>query len=628
LKIITKRIKIGLPIIFIIVTSVSILSFISINKTKKLLIEKEYDKLRITRDIKKEQIKNYFQERISDIDIISKSTDIIDLVRILEQYSEIEKDNPSSVIRDIALVNHEFIDIYMKNGYLDMFIISLDGQIQYSHKNSVKAWVNIDNKKFQNSGLKKVWEKVVKSKQIAFTDTKITKNSYQSSVYIGSPIYIDNRLKSVLIFKISNKNISKIMNFREGYAKTQRDYLVGRDNIIKNTTSECYNIHSQRDFIYDKNINKCNSEATREAFNGYSGEKIVLNYNNKKVLSAYSPLNLNRDLNWAILSEIDEDEVLIIPHKIKNTIIIDSIIFIIIIINMIGILIHKMLKDRKIEISKAKEINKNLKAINKELKQSGYEVKLENEKLEVRVDEEIEKNEYQKELLFQQSKMASMGEMIGNIAHQWRQPLNALSGLVVWINMKYNKNQLKSEDMIIFKEKSNKLIQKMSSTIDDFRNFFSPNKAIETFSVNSAIDEAINFIEDSFILNNITIIKDFHTTKEIKNYKNELIQVLLNIFNNSKDAIKEQNIENGLVTIILEESKKTIIIKIQDNGGGIEQDIINRVFEPYFTTKFKSDGTGIGLYMSKLIVEESMYGKIKLENIGNGVLTTIELNIN
>jgi len=194
--------------------------------------------------------------------------------------------------------------------------------------------------------------------------------------------------------------------------------------------------------------------------------------------------------------------------------------------------------------------------------------------------------------------------------------------------MKYNMKQLTEDDMIIFKEKSNQIIQKMSSTIDDFRNFFSPNKAIDTFSVDSAIDEAIKFVEDSFMLNNITVIKDFHTTKEIKNYKNELIQVLLNIFNNSKDAIKEQNIENGLVTIILEEREKTIIIKIQDNGGGIKQDIINRVFEPYFTTKFKSDGTGIGLYMSKLIVEESMCGKIKLENIGNGVLTTIELNIN
>ncbi|MCK4442022.1 MAG: sensor histidine kinase, partial [Sulfurovaceae bacterium] len=573
------------------------------------------------------QIKNYISERVSDIDIISKSTDIIDLVKILDQYSKIEIDNPSHVINDIALPNNKFIDIYMKNGYSDMFIISLDGQIQYSHKNSVKSWVNINNKEFQKSGLKKIWQKVINNKKIMFVDTKLDKNSYQSSLYIGSPIYINKKLKAVLIFHISNTNISKIMNFREGYAKTQKDYLIGRDNIIKNNSLNCYNIHTNDNYNFNEILNQCDNKATREAFNGHSGETTFLKYN-KRVLSAYSPIKLNKDLEWIILSEIDEDEVLLIPHKIKNTIIIDSIIFILLIIAMIGILIQKILKDRKVEISKAKEINKNLKAINHELKKSGYEVKLENEKLEIQVNQEIKKNEHQRELLFQQSKMASMGEMIGNIAHQWRQPLNALSGLIVWINMKYNINQLTEKDMMIFKEKSNKLIQKMSITIDDFRNFFSPNKSIEIFSVNSAVDEATKFIEDAFVINNITILKKFNTTKEIKNYKNELIQVLLNIFNNSKDAIKEQNIENGLVTITLDETDKSIIIKIQDNGGGIKQDIINRVFEPYFTTKFKSDGTGIGLYMSKMIIEESMHGKIKLENVKSGVLTTIELNLN
>jgi len=628
LKISTKRLKIGLPVIFIIIFFISFLSITSINKTKRLLIRKEYDKLRITRDIKKEQIKNYFQERVSEINILSKSSDIIDLTTILEQYSEIENPNTRDISRDIATINNKFIEIYMKNRYLDSFIISLDGKILYSNKRSINDWVNIKGKELKDSDLKNIWEKVIKSKKISFIEAKTTKEPYHSSIYIGSPIYINNRLKAVLIFQISNENISKIMNFREGYAKTQRDYLIGRDNIIKNNSSKCYNIHTQKNSISDKTLNKCNSEATTEALNGKAGEKIVLNYNNKRVLSAYSPLNLNDDLNWAILSEIDEDEVLIIPHKVRNTIIIDSIIFILLIITMIAILIYKVLNDRKNEILKTREINKNLKAINRELQQSGYEVKLENEKLEVKVNEERKKNEYQKELLFQQSKMASMGEMIGNIAHQWRQPLNALSGLVVWINMKYSMKQLTEDDMKIFKDKSNHIIQKMSSTIDDFRNFFSPNKAIDIFRVDSAIDEAIKFIKDSFVANGIEIKKDFKTTKEIKNYKNELIQVLLNIFNNSKDAIKEQKTGKGLVTISLEENEKSVIIKIQDNGGGIKQDIINRVFEPYFTTKFQSDGTGIGLYMSKMIIEESMQGKIKLENVKNGVLTTIELNIN
>jgi len=239
---------------------------------------------------------------------------------------------------------------------------------------------------------------------------------------------------------------------------------------------------------------------------------------------------------------------------------------------------------------------------------------------------EVIKNRKHQEMLFQQSKMASMGEMIGNIAHQWRQPLNALSALNVGLGIRYRAGKLTEYDMLKFKDKSNVLIQKMSDTIDDFRNFFYPDKSIELFRVDSAIEEAMNFIKGSYRINNIEIINNINTEIEIKNHKNELIQVLLNIFNNSKDAIKEFNTGDGIVTIGAIELKDSIIITIQDNGGGIDQAIIDRVFEPYFTTKFKDDGTGIGLYMSKMIIEESMHGKLTLVNKNNGVLATIVLD--
>jgi signal transduction histidine kinase len=221
-----------------------------------------------------------------------------------------------------------------------------------------------------------------------------------------------------------------------------------------------------------------------------------------------------------------------------------------------------------------------------------------------------------------------MGEILENIAHQWRQPLNALSALNVGLAMRYNAGKLSDYEMLLFKEKSNHLIQRMSDTIDDFRNFFYPDKSVERFRVDVAINEAINFIKGSYTINNIKIINYSASHIEIRNHKNELLQVLLNIFNNSKDAIKEFNSQNGVVIIDVIESEKWIKITIQDNGGGIKQDIIDRVFEPYFTTKFKDDGTGIGLYMSKMIVEESMQGRLKIENREGGVLTTIKLHIN
>jgi signal transduction histidine kinase len=168
----------------------------------------------------------------------------------------------------------------------------------------------------------------------------------------------------------------------------------------------------------------------------------------------------------------------------------------------------------------------------------------------------------------------------------------------------------------------------MSDTINDFRNFFYPDKSVERFRVDKAIDDAINFIKGSYRINNIKIINYSSCKLEITNHKNELIQVLLNIFNNSKDAIKEFNSQNGVVIIDVIMLENSLKITIQDNGGGIDQKIIDRVFEPYFTTKFKDEGTGIGLYMSKMIIEESMGGRLKLENKDLGVLTTIKLPIN
>jgi len=233
--------------------------------------------------------------------------------------------------------------------------------------------------------------------------------------------------------------------------------------------------------------------------------------------------------------------------------------------------------------------------------------------------------EEEEQFMKQQAKMAVMGEMIGNIAHQWRQPLNALSALNIGLGIKYKSGGLTFEEMEKFKYKSDNIIQNMSETINDFKNFFQPNKEKETFHVDEAIDSTIRFISDVYGQHKIKILHATHKDIEINSYKNELMQVLLNIFNNSKDAIIENRVENPLVTVTTIQYKKDIIISIQDNAGGIAPDILEHIFEPYFTTKFKSHGTGIGLYMSKMIIEKSMEGSLISENRDNGLLTTIRI---
>jgi len=226
-------------------------------------------------------------------------------------------------------------------------------------------------------------------------------------------------------------------------------------------------------------------------------------------------------------------------------------------------------------------------------------------------------------LFQQQAKMAAMGEMIGNIAHQWRQPLNALSALNIGLGMKYRMGKLSDEEMQKFKKNSNTIIQNMSATIEDFKNFFEPNKIQEEFEVIEVIEGAIRFVYDAYNQQSIKVSLESENNISINSYKNELMQVLLNIFNNTKDAVIENKVINPILNISITDNEKQVIISIQDNAGGVSSEVLERMYEPYFTTKFESHGTGIGLYMSKMIIENSMEGSLESQNKDAGLLTTI-----
>jgi C4-dicarboxylate-specific signal transduction histidine kinase len=242
------------------------------------------------------------------------------------------------------------------------------------------------------------------------------------------------------------------------------------------------------------------------------------------------------------------------------------------------------------------------------------------------LQEKIKKIKEKQQILIQNSKMASMGEMIANIAHQWRQPLNALHTVLM---MDYEDNErLTQEEIAQFKEESSQYIHKMSSTIDDFRNFFSPTKEKEQFVVSDAIKEAIKFVKDSYLDSNVELIDRTQDGDiQICSYKNELMQVIMILLNNSRDAVVCNKIEKPQVIVDLLHRDEKIEIRVKDNGGGIDDDIMDRIFEPYFTTKFKSDGTGVGLYMSKMIIEDSIGGELVLENYDDGVLATLILSL-
>lgn len=251
-----------------------------------------------------------------------------------------------------------------------------------------------------------------------------------------------------------------------------------------------------------------------------------------------------------------------------------------------------------------------------------------NTELEEKVIVETSKQKEQEQLLIQQTRLAAMGEMIGNIAHQWRQPLNALGLILQNLKFSYEIGELDEKMIDKSVKKATLLTENMSKTIDDFRNFFRPNKAKENFKINEGITKAVELIESTFEHNNIKLEKDFVSSEiEFFGFANEFSQVILNLLTNAKDAVLENKIENPLIIIQTKIDDEYIYISIKDNGLGIKEEIINKIFEPYFTTKDEGKGTGIGLYMSKIIIENNMNGKIEVKNEQNGANVIIKLPI-
>lgn len=258
-------------------------------------------------------------------------------------------------------------------------------------------------------------------------------------------------------------------------------------------------------------------------------------------------------------------------------------------------------------------------------KKTNRELFLLNETLETRVNEEVLKNRQKELMLTLQSRQAAVGEMIGNISHQWRQPLNALGVIIQNIKEAYAYGELTEEYITTKSDKSMSLINYMSQTIDDFRNFFRPDKQKVEFSINEVVNKTIKFLESSFKNNNIKIELDEVENVNIWGFQNEYSQVVINIMNNAKDVFNEKKIACPQINIKIFTNKTYGCLTIEDNGGGIPKNIMEKIFEPYFTTKSNDKGTGIGLYMSKTIIENHMNGKLKVENSENGAIFTIQV---
>ena len=249
-----------------------------------------------------------------------------------------------------------------------------------------------------------------------------------------------------------------------------------------------------------------------------------------------------------------------------------------------------------------------------------------NATLKERVETEVEKNRQKEQLIYQQSKQAAMGQMLNNIAHQWRQPLNAVSITVGKLEYASKKDILQKEDLDSSLQSIKSLVKQMSDTIDDFRNFFKPNKAKGYFSLLQCLKNSVSVVLEAYESQNIKISIICDPQIECFGYERELMQVLLVCFGNSKDAIEENGVREGKITVVGKQTPHgDVSITVTDNGGGAKNEIIHDIFNPFFTTKEEGKGSGIGLYMSKQIIEQGMQGSISAVNSTDGLSVTIEI---
>jgi len=249
-----------------------------------------------------------------------------------------------------------------------------------------------------------------------------------------------------------------------------------------------------------------------------------------------------------------------------------------------------------------------------------------NQTLEQRVLEEIKKNEEKQKVMFWQSRLASLGQMLANIAHQWRQPLTELN--LALFNIKKAAINGKTDKVVEFYNESKNIMSNMSRTIDDFTNFFKPNKEKKYFYLNESINESLQILEKIIRKEKIFIKTDFEKIK-VLGIPNELSQVIINLIQNSKDAFIQNGIIQKEIKITIKKKCKEsycfAIVEIKDNAGGIKKENFDKIFEPYFTTKHSSVGTGLGLFMSKMIIEKSLNGTIEAKSSENGITFVITI---
>jgi len=328
-----------------------VLGVVSILDSKKVLMQKNYDVLTSVNKSKTVQIESFFNTKVVDIEVMSRGADVIEIIEDLHHVEkELSIDTKgtfpveSPLVKKATDLHEDYFQAYAKEyGYYDIFIIDhKSGQVMYSQAKESDYGANLLTGNLKNSGLAEVFNKTMTNNRTTFVDMKpYAPSNNAPAMFIGTPVIHHGEMMAILVFQISDSAINKIMQFREGYGSSQEDYLVGQDKLMRSDSFLDPTGHSLKASFANPISGRVLTVASNEALSGKSDTKIIIDYNGNPVLSSYDNLSIGKDFTWAIISEIDEAEVLIAPNQLRNEIILISFILLVIISLIVYIAIIK-----------------------------------------------------------------------------------------------------------------------------------------------------------------------------------------------------------------------------------------------------------------------------------------------
>ncbi len=603
-------IRYALPLL-ILILSIIITAFLFYeNKSDyeelKNRVEEAY--IKNTKQVIKEQVENVYDYVISEQSsteeklknsLISRVHEAHEMILNINKHNK--NINGNDINKLIPLIKASIVDTRFNNGRGYFFVYDkkatniihplipkLEGKNLINHQDTKGTYVlreSLELLKDKDESYQEWYWRKAKNDMNEYKKIGFVKNIYELDWFIGTGEYVEDFSKDIqrkVLEQIEKLKFGKnsyfiVVDKNNNYISHINKNLIGKNALKK-----------LREMNDTKSIEKI--EKVLKAGEGF----IHLDFfkpNSKEISSKIIYSKNVPEWNWAISTGFYTDDVsqLIIEeekrlkdkHKenIQNLLVISilSTILLLLISFYISIIIEKKFKQYQLDIQ-----------------------------------HHIDENQRQYKLLAQKSKLAAMGEMMGNIAHQWRQPLSLISSASSGIRLHKEMNTLTDETLLNLSDTITNSAQHLSDTIEDFREFYKPNKEKTIFTMNSTFDKTFSFLSSQFRSHNIEVIKNIDDIK-MEGYERELLQVLLNILNNARDALKDRD-DKKLIFIDVYKEKENVIINIKDNAGGISEKIIDRIFEPYFTTKHQSQGTGIGLYMSQEIVTKHMSGKINANN--------------